>query len=713
MSRTQRVRLALLLGTAALLWMLLLGRGAYVTLVRHDELREQAERQQTQIRTIPAQRGVILDRAGRTLACTLRNPSVALNLTANSDRRGLARVLEQAALCSREQADEIRRSDRLGFAYVNREWVDEHRLAEAQAGFSEILAVPEMKRYYPAGAVAPDVVGVVGCDGLGLSGLEWRRDRLLAGEPGQILEFVTGGGLVENAPPPRELVAPRPGGGLLLALDARMQQVVRHHLHAGMVRSGAEWGFVILLDPRTGEILALHEEPDFDPLAIGMPPGELLKAACVTDQFEPGSTFKIVAFAAALDAGVISPSDTIFCGNGLRVLGSAKIRDHHPYGHLTAADVLAQSSNIGTGRIAERVGWEGFNRMAQDLGFGQATGVDLGGEAAGSLPHPLSDRWSERSLITAAYGQEVACTGLQLALAFAAIANDGVLMHPLLVKAELDAEGRIKERCGPRRVRRAMSPETAYTLRELLRGVVTGGTGRAAEVPWFPTAGKTGTAQVIDPRTNRYAAGDHVLSFAGFAPYDDPRVTCVVVMRCRGNETASAVTAPVFAAIIKDLVWLIQEDQWTPALEADQDTLLVQVPDVRGLAPQSARSALHRVGLVPVLAGTGGRVAAVSPPPYQAVPAGHVVHLALGGMLAHDTVQVPEVRGLSLRRAVSLLNEAGLRAGVGGSGWVVAQVPEAGALVARGSLIMARASADTSRAREEALQQDALICHAW
>jgi len=713
MRRARRWRLALLLGGAVLLWFLLLGRGAYITLVRHDELREQVERQQTQIRTIPAQRGVILDRTGRTLACTLENPSVALKLTENSDRRALARALEQAGLCSPEQAAEIRRPDRTGFGYVNRKWVDERRLAEVQSRFEEIRAVPEMKRFYPSGPVAPDVLGLVGFDGHGLSGLEWRRDRLLAGEPGQILEFVTGGGLVENAPPPRELVAPQPGGGLLLTLDARMQQVVRHHLNAGMVRSGAEWGFAILIDPRTGEVLALHEEPDFDPLAMDTPPGELLKTACVTDQFEPGSTFKVVTFAAALDAGVISPADTIFCDNGLRVLGSAKIRDHHPYGYLTAAGVLSHSSNIGTGRIAERVGWEGFYRMAQDLGFGQATGVDLGGEAPGSLPHPLHARWSERSLITAAYGQEVACTGLQLALAFSAIANDGVLMHPLLVKAELDDEGRIKEPCRPRRVRRAMSPETAYTLRELLRGVVTDGTGRAAEIPWFPPAGKTGTAQVIDPRTGRYAPGDHVLSFAGFAPYDDPRVTCVVVLRCPGDDTASGVAAPIFAEIIKDLVWLLQEDQWAPALAADQDTLLAQVPDVRGLAPQSARTALHRAGLVPVLVGTGGRVEAVSPPPYQAVPAGQIVHLALGGTWAHDTVQVPEVRGLSLRRAVSLLNEAGLRAGVGGSGWVVDQAPEAGTTVARGSLITAYASADTSRAREEALQQDAFICHAW
>jgi cell division protein FtsI/penicillin-binding protein 2 len=713
MRRDRRLRLTLLLGVAALLWLALLGRGAYVTLVRHDELRQQVERQQTQIRTIPAQRGVILDCTGRTLACTLENPSVVLRLTEQSDRQALARALEQAGLCSREKADEIRRHQRPGFMYVNREWVDESRLAEVQTRFPEVCGEPEMKRYYPEGAVAPDVVGVVGDEGKGLSGLEWRCDRLLAGEPGQVLEFVTGGGMVENAPPSRELVAPHPGGGLLLALNAHMQQVVRHHLHAGMVASGAQWGFAILLDPRTGEILALHEEPDFDPLAPGNPPAELLKTACVTDQFEPGSTFKIVAFAAALDGGSISPSDTIYCNNGLRVLGSAKIRDHHPYGYLSAAGVLSHSSNIGTGRIAERVGWEGFNRMAQDLGFGQASGIDLGGEAAGMLPHPLDEHWSERSLITAAYGQEVACTGVQLAMAFAAIANDGVLMRPLLVKAELDAGGRIAQRCRPQAVRRAMSPETAHTLRELLRGVVTEGTGRAAEIPWFPPAGKTGTAQVIDSRTGAYAPGEHVLSFAGFAPHDDPRVTCVVALRCHGDDTASDIAAPIFAQIIKDLAWLLEQDQWGPALEADEDSLLVQVPDVRGLAPQCARSAMHRAGLVPVLVGTGGRVEAVSPPPYQAVPAGQIVHLALGSTLSHDTVQVPEVRGLSLRRAVGLLNEAGLRAGVSGSGWVVAQAPEAGAVVARGALITAQASADTSQARKEALHQDAFICHAW
>ncbi len=708
MRRDQRVRLIVLVCAAALGWLLLLGRGAQVALVQHTELREQVERQQTQIRTIPAQRGIVLDRTGRTLACSLENPSVALRLKAESDRSTLARALERAGLCSRAEADEIRRHDRPGFIFVHRGWVDEARLAELQSSYPEICAVPEMKRFYPAGAIAPDAVGLVGVDGKGLSGLEHSKDELLAGKPGQLLEFVTGAGLVENAPPPRELVAPRSGGGLLLTLDARMQQIVRHRLHAAMLANRAESGFAIVVDPRTGEILALHEEPSFEPLAFEPPPLELLKTACVTDQFEPGSTFKVVAFAAALEAGVLSPADTIFCYNGLRVLGSAKIHDHHAYGNLSAREVFSHSSNIGTGRVAERVGWEGFYRMAQALGFGQATGIELGGETCGSLPHPFDRHWSERSLVTAAYGQEVACSGLQLAMAYAAIANDGVLMHPLLVKAELDENGRVVARHRPRAVRRAMSPETAHTLRELMREVVTDGTGKGAEIEWFPPAGKTGTAQVIDPATGGYAAKEHMLSFGGFAPYDDPCVTCLVSLRCRGDQVAGDVAVPVFADILRDLVWLLQEEKWADALEDDGDSLLVQVPDVRGLGPGAARSVLHRAGLVPVLGELGGQVVQVVPPPYQAVPAGTVVHLTLGGDPTHDTVLVPEVRGLSLRRAVCLLNEAGLRAGVEGSGWVIEQQPGAGSAVEHNALVVAWASPDTSRARAEALQEDAL-----
>ncbi len=712
MRRDARTRLLITLLFGLAVGLLLLARGAQLALLRHHEYAQEVEDQQTQIRQIPALRGVILDRAGRTLACTLENPSLALRLGAQTNRARLADALERAGLCSSQAARELAAADQEGFHWITRGWVDESRLRAVEGRFPELQKKPELKRFYPTGCLAPDVMGVVGVDGHGLTGVEWRHDSLLVGKPGQLLEFVTGGGLVENAPPPRVLVEPEAGGGLQLTLDARIQQVARHRLMEGMVRAGADSGYVIIMDPATGEILALHEEPTFDPLrSLNVAP-QLLKTACFTDQFEPGSTFKVVPFAAALEGGAITPADTFDCLQGVRVVGRDRIRDHRKFGVLTAAEILTFSSNIGAGRIAERVGWDACYRMAQALGFGQTTGMDLGSEAVGYLPHPLCDGWSDRTMVTAAYGQEVACTALQMVLAYSAIANDGLLMKPMLIKARLDAAGRPVQRYTSTQVRRALSTETAYTLRTLLRRVVTDGTGSGAEIAWFAPAGKTGTAQIFDPEQGRYVTDEHLLSFIGFAPYDAPRVTCLVAVRCPGEAHASEVAVPIFAEILKDLVWILEEDRWAAAPTAADVTGRIQVPDVRGLTTQAARSALHRVGLVPVLSGWGAQVREVFPQPYRSVPESSVVHLSLGGTISHATVQVPEVRGLSLRRAAMLLGEAGLRVGVRGRGWVVRQEPEPGTTVEKNTLCVAWASPQDSRAREQALDTDALACQA-
>lgn len=707
-----RIRLVLMLSFAGLFWFLLLCRGAHLSLHQHLRMRAAAHKQQTDVIEVQGARGVILDRTGRTIACTLENPSVALQLDANTDRQGLIRDLMRAGACTPQRAGEITGLATAGFHWVNRRWIPSAVLGRVDGCAREVRLVPEMKRFYPAGAVAPELLGIVGVDGHGLSGLEWRYDEFLSGRPGRILAFFTGAGLVENAPPPQVLEQPDPGSGLLLTIDSRMQEIARHRLREGIRSTGAAAGFIILMDPWTGGILALCEEPSFDPLAAEPVATERLKVSCFVDQYEPGSIFKIVPFAAGLEAGVISPDDSLDCGNGERIVCGCRIRDHRAFGTMIVTEVLSRSSNIGAGKIAELVGWEGCYRMAQALGFGLATGIDLAGEAPGFLPHPLHGNWSQRSLATTAYGQEVACTGLQMALAFSAIANGGVLMRPFLVSAQLDGEGRIVRRFEPQVVRRAMSPETAQTMTEMLRTVVKDGTGRAAEISWYPPAGKTGTAQVFDAAVGRYSEKEHVLSFIGFAPHTNPRILCEVVLRCQGNLHASEAVAPIFREVVSDLVWLLEEQQWAAVAAADVGEARVTVPDVRGLAAQAARRAILRVGLIPVLDGMGSCVEAVRPQPYRAVMRGQVVHLALGGEIRHGTVKVPEIRGLSLRRAVSLLTEAGLVVGVRGAGWVVRQSPGTGAHVNPGALCVVWASPEASKARCQAVRRKQLACQA-
>jgi len=701
MKRGKRARLGMILGGAAVLWLALLGRGAYLCLFRHAAILAVAREQQTQVSDLPAERGAILDRTGLTLSCTMKNPSVAVHPAADCDREALAHALRGAGVCSAEQAADVAACAPGRYLWVERGWLSPRVVDRLRdAAHPAIRVTEEMKRFYPQGPVAPEIVGLVGVDGHGLSGLEWRFDELLSGRPGRVLEFVTGGGRVHNAPPPQVLERARRGGALSLTLDARMQKIARHRLRRGMARVGASAGFVLLLDPRTGEILAICEEPSFDPLDPSDVPPERLRASCITDQYEPGSTFKVVPYAAGLEAGLISPSDSLDCGEGERRLESGeRIRDHRAFGTVTIADAFSHSSNIGAGKVAEAIGWEGVFRMAQAMGFGLATGVELGGEVDGTLPHPLGCGWSERSLVTAAYGQEVACTGLQMALAYAAVANGGYLMKPRLIQAELDGAGRPIRGAAAQVVRRVMSPETAQTLREMMRTVVASGTGTEAEVTWFPPAGKTGTAQVFDPESGRYSEDEHILSFVGFAPYDEPRILCEVVMQCTGDLHASDAAAPVFGHIISDLVWRLEQEEWDVTPAAGGGVARVTVPDVRGLDAQAARRAIRRVGLIPVLEGMGQSVVALRPPPYRALEAHSVVHLSLGGVAERATVQVPDVGGLSLRRAVAVLTEAGFSVGVDGCGWVVRQYPTAGTDVAPPATCRLSASPNASRAR--------------
>ena len=348
--------------------------------------------------------------------------------------------------------------------------------------------------------------------------------------------------------------------------------------------------------------------------------------------------------------------------------------------------------------------------MAQAFGFGQPTGIPLGGEATGRLPHPLDGGWSARTLVTMAYGQEVSTTGLQMALAYAAVANGGLLMKPLLVRGLVDPEGRILQRGEPEVVRRVMSPETAATLTRLLRRVVTEGTAKAAEVPYIPPAGKTGTAQVFDPELRCYSPDQHTVSFIGFAPYSNPRCLVAVFLSCRGSQHGGDAAAPIFAAIIRDLVWLLEDGGWESEPVRVCEDPCVLVPDVRGLDPQAARRVLHHAGLLPVLAGRGARVARHAPQPYASVPRGSVIELTLAGEEDAGTVRMPDLHGLSLRRAVSLLAEIGLDAGVCGSGWVVQQSPPDSSEVAPGTLCQLRASPDAARARGESLRRSDLAC---
>ncbi len=347
---------------------------------------------------------------------------------------------------------------------------------------------------------------------------------------------------------------PVPGAGVMLTLDKTIQYVAERELEAVYRRTGAKAAMAVAMDPRTGDVLAAAIRPTFNPnIFAELPSRDVVRNRAITDPFEPGSTFKAIMAAAALEERVVRPEDRIYAENGAITIARATIHDWKSYGWLTFSEVLQNSSNVGSIKVGLSLGSERYYRYMTAFGFGAPTGVGLSGESRGQLRDPR--RWSALSLPTMSIGQEISVTALQLVAAFGAIANGGVLMQPRVIRAFVDGDGREVRRIEPKAVRHVISRDTSRVLTRILTNVVSAGTGRRAAIPGYDVAGKTGTAQKLDPATRRYSRAPGVLSFVGFAPADDPRFVMLVMLDEPKNEKwGSEAAAPVFAAIGREIL---------------------------------------------------------------------------------------------------------------------------------------------------------------
>jgi len=403
---------------------------------------------------------------------------------------------------------------------------------------------------------------------------------------------------------------------------------------------------VVVMDPMTGEVLALANRPTFNPNRYAAYSSARWRNRAVADAYEPGSVFKVFTAAAAIQEKVVNPDEVIDCGGGFVEIAGTRINDHAVFHELSFRDVIARSSDVGAVRVAQRVGRENFYRYLRGFGFGQATGVDLPGESAGLLrPTP---RWSALSLPTLSFGQEVGVTAVQLTAAMSAVANGGYLMRPLVVKRIEDAQGRVLKAFQPQAVRRVLEPDTVDTLTELLKTVVSHGTGRQARVAGYVVAGKTGTGQKVDA-TGRYSMVDHVASFAGFVPAARPALAILVSLdtprgpRNEGGDVAAPVFARVAEAALRRLA--IPPD--------DPDRVLRLVP----FKPKATQAAFRPQVLPPVQP----RVA------------------------DEDPLLMPDLRGTSAREAAIAAARRGLLVELRGSGRVLSQTPEPGTEIEPGS----------------------------
>jgi cell division protein FtsI (penicillin-binding protein 3) len=649
----------LLAGLLAGWALLLVARLAQVQILRGPAYRRRARQQQERTIAVEPRRGAILDREGRELAVSVEASSVFAVPEKVADAAGEARVLSRLLrLPQREIASRL--DSEHSFAWIARKVDDGTAEAVRQAGLPGVSLLPEPRRFYPNESLASNTLGYVGLDGTGLAGLEYQYDRLIQGTPGEmrVARDARQGFYALATIPGRES---HPGASIRVTLDRDLQFIAERELARGIAETGARDGSAVLFDPESGDVLALASVPTFDPNRYAAFPPEAWRNRAIADSFEPGSVFKVITGAAAIESGVATPTDPIDCGQGVIQVGNFLIHDaeHERFGVIPLSEVIARSSNVGIIRVGLRLGPERLFAGARSFGIGQPTGVDLPGENPGILREV--PRWSALSNAAISMGQEVAVTPIQLAQALASIANGGFRVAPRILLSSVDAAGNESPRSAPPR-QRVVSGETASAMNEILKRVVSEGTGKKAGIPGFVVAGKTGTAQKAIG--HGYAKDKYVATFAGYAPADRPRLVAVVTIdEPQGKYFASEVAAPVFQRIVSRAL-----------------TMLNIPPDGATLpAPPPPATAIARAG----------RPAAPLPP-------GLVAAALHRGREQRPEPGMPDLSGLSARRAVAELSQLGLAPRLTGTGFVIGQDPPAGAVVSPGEICRLRLSESPS-----------------
>jgi cell division protein FtsI (penicillin-binding protein 3) len=655
--RERRVRLRLMLVALSIcLWaVVVLLRLAQLQVFGRDRFARQAARQSERTINLDPRRGPILDRNGKQLAVSVDADSIyAVPQEVRHPERtaaALARALGLDAAARRELVGLLQRNR--AFVWVRRKVDPAKARAVRDLQLDGIGFLTENRRYYPRRELASQVMGYVGVDNTGMSGIEYAFEDLIRGKAAKVTVHIDA-----RRRPLGSIDRPSTDGHtVVLTLDERIQYLAERELEKAVAETGAQSGLAVVIAPRTGEVLALAHRPTFNPNRFGAFPSSRWRNRAVTDVLEPGSVFKIFTAAAALQEKVVDPDEVIDCGLGAIEIAGTRINDHDVFDHLTFREVLARSSNVGTIRVAQRVGREGFNRYVREFGFGAPTGVELPGESAGLL-RPTS-RWSALSLASMSFGQEIGVTALQIASAVGAVANGGYLMKPLVVRRIEDAEGRAVRVVRPLAVRHVLEPATVDTLTDLLKGVVRNGTGRRAAVPGYVVAGKTGTGQKVDSN-GRYSMVDHVASFVGFVPASQPALVVLVSLdtpRGERNEGGD-VAAPLFARIAEQALrhlavppddpertlrmaayrpavaapaaWRGEEARVrAAAAPAEKSGGRAVMPDLRGLSAREAALEAARRGLIVELRGSG-QVHAQHPAPGTELEAGRTCVITLG-----------------------------------------------------------------------------------
>jgi cell division protein FtsI (penicillin-binding protein 3) len=653
-------------------WMLIVcGRLVYLQFSQHDSLANRARQQQQNAIDTAPQRGELLDRHGRQLARSIQTVSLFLDpggldlgqleCTAQELSHSLGLKFKDLIAEFREAQDANKR-----FVWIARRLDADQANKLVALNLPGLQSVLEPKRYYPNGSLAAHVLGYVGLDGDGLGGLERSYNEKIAGEPGRLfLEKDATGKPYESYE-----IASKPGQTVVLTIDQAIQYEAEQALSEAVRNSHAKSGTVIVLDPRSGDILALANAPTFDPNQVAASSADTRSNWALQNIYEPGSTFKVVAFSAALEKKLARVDEHIDCQMGAITVAGRLVHDHKPFGTLTLSEALAKSSNVAAIKLGLRVGDPTMYEFIKRYGFGSKTGIELPGETAGLVRNV--ERWQPSSIGSIAIGQEVGVTPVQMVAAFGALANDGLRIAPHIIREVRNEAGVVVYQPQPEQ-RRVISAETAISLRGMLEGVTLHGTAKKAQLDGYSAAGKTGTAQKIDPKTRAYSKTKFVGSFVGFAPASNPQVVIIVVI----DEPAGAyhggdVAAPVFREVAEQILPILGvepdiETKSIPELVAQVD----QDPERSAkLREEQTREEQERKATLPTVDSNGGR-------------GGEVVYASATG----KGIVMPDLRGRSVRDVARTCAQLGLQFEARGEGRVLKQTPAAGSEVNTGQTI--------------------------
>ena len=655
----------------AVVWMgAVLARLTYLQLFNYSEYHARARRQQQRIVETSPKRGSIYDRNLRELAMSISVDSLFAVPSEITDAAMVARLLS-GVLGESEDEIQTKLKNSRSFVWVARKLPPEQVDRIQSLNLRGLYFQKESRRFYPKRELASHVLGYVDVDEKGLGGVEYELDSRIRSKPGKLMILTD----ARHRWYDRDEQSPATGGSVVLSLDEKIQYIAEKELGRAIASTGAKSGTIVVQDPYTGELLAVANYPTFNPNKPGEKPADSRLNRAVAATYEPGSTFKLVTLAAALEEKITRPEEFIDCQMGEIYIAGHRIRDHKPFGVLNVSDIMAKSSDVGMIKLGLRLGAPKFYDYIRAFGFGQKTGIELPAETRGLLRSV--EKWTPGSVGSISMGQEIGVTSVQLASAFSAIANGGLLYPPRVVRGlRTGDEVAPVETPTPKRL---VSPETAATLRRILEHTILNGTGNLGQLEGYTAGGKTGTAQKIDPATGRYSLRDHIASFVGFAPINTPAVTVLVTLDSPiGLYHGGDVAAPVFKRVTEQVL---------AYMDVPQDVPMQMRP-----RPRDARERAQMIDVSDFSPAQAENAAASQLPVFPAEPlpdpkrdAAPTVALAEG-----EGISVPAFAGMSVRSVTQECLRLGLNPVLIGTGVAIEQNPEAGQSMRRGGRITIR-----------------------